>query len=93
LSTSSTTLPRSCAFSASSRSSSTGMKVCTFEPSLGCQTCSRAKLSTSSLLFDRAILFMRPPSANHRLDATVMRYAGEMPQTQVSHSVTTHRAC
>ena len=36
------------------------MKVCTFERPLGCQACSRAKLSTSSLLFDRAILFMSP---------------------------------
>src|SRR5215469_14754771 len=74
----STTLSRSCAFSASSRSSSTGMKVCTFEPPLGCRACSRAKLGTSSLLFDRAILFMSPLTvANYRLDGTVMRYAGE----------------
>src|SRR6516164_1209743 len=54
------------------------MKVCTFEPALSCQACSRAKLSTSSLLFDRAILFMSPLTvANYRLDGTVMRCAGE----------------
>jgi hypothetical protein len=54
------------------------MKVCTFEPPLSCRACSRAKLSTSSLLFDRAILFMSPLTvANYRLDGTVMRCAGE----------------
>jgi hypothetical protein len=36
------------------------MKVCTFEPLLGCQAYSPAKPSTSSLVFDRAILFMSP---------------------------------
>ena len=49
------------------------MKVCTFEPAVGCQARSGAKLSTSSLLFDRAILFMSP-SANYRLDGTVTQY-------------------
>jgi len=34
------------------------MKVCKFEPPLGCQARSRAKLSTSCFLFDRAIRFM-----------------------------------
>jgi hypothetical protein len=48
------------------------MKVCAFEPPLGCQACSRAKLSTSSLPFDRAILVMSPLTvANYQLDGTV----------------------
>jgi hypothetical protein len=34
------------------------MKVCKFEPPLGCQARSRAELSTSCFLFDRAIRFM-----------------------------------
>src|SRR5258708_22569925 len=55
------------------------MKVCTFEPPLGCHACSRARLSTFSLLFDRAVLFMSPLTvANYRLDGTVMRCAGEI---------------
>ena len=55
------------------------MNVCTFEPPLGCQACSRAKLNSYSLLFDRAILFMSPLTAvaNYRLDGTVMRCARE----------------
>src|SRR5262249_4262966 len=54
-----------------SRSRGTDMKVCTFEPPLGCRACLRAKLSTFSLLFDRAILFMRPP---HRRQLSVVWY-------------------
>src|SRR5215472_13836350 len=57
-------MPRSCAFSVSRRSSSPrGLKVYTFELSLGCQERSGASsgLTTSSLLFDRDVLFMRPP--------------------------------
>src|SRR5262249_16717218 len=95
----STTQSRSCAFSASSRSSglrftdsSGGTKVCTFEPSFGCQARSSpsCRLSTSSLLFDRDILspvdrdilFMIPPNIpNHRLDGTVARCEGESTHT------------
>src|SRR5215831_2770868 len=57
-------MPRSCAFSVSRRSSSPrGLKVYTFELPLGCQERSGASsgLTTSSLLFDRDVLFMRPP--------------------------------
>src|SRR5262249_3986645 len=64
------------------------MKVCTFEPFLGCQARSRARLSTFSLLFDRAILFMTPLTvANYRLHGTVMRCAGE-----ISHHTPNNRA-
>ena len=35
------------------------MKVCTFEPPLGCQACPLAKLSTSSFLFDRVLLLIQ----------------------------------
>jgi hypothetical protein len=61
---------RSCAFSVSRRSSSLwfagsprGLKVYTFELLLSCQERSGASsgLATSSLLFDRDVLFMRPP--------------------------------
>ena len=79
------------------------MKVCTFEPAVGCKARSGAKLSTSSLLFDRAILFMSP-SANYRLDGTVKQYDERdklviyrdnhipigMRQTRASHSVPTY---
>src|SRR5215472_3368765 len=57
-------MPRSCAFSVSRRSSSPrGLKVYTFELPLGCQERSGASsgLTTSSLLFDRDVLFTRPP--------------------------------
>src|SRR5215467_7439471 len=62
----STTLPRSCAFSASSCSSNLcllRLETCLFEAPLGCRACSRAtcRLSTFFILFDREISFMNHP--------------------------------
>jgi hypothetical protein len=46
------------------------LKAFSFEPPLGCQarSCASCTLGTSFLLFDRAILFMRPP---HRRQPSV----------------------
>jgi hypothetical protein len=60
-------MPRSCAFSASSCSSSP-LEICLFESPLGWRRRSRAtcRLTTFFILFDRAILFMnRPPPVPH----------------------------
>jgi hypothetical protein len=68
---SSTTRARSCAFSASSRSSSLGLlrlEICLSEAPFACRARSRAtcRLSTFFALFDREISFMINPRYPHR---------------------------
>src|SRR6516162_4736921 len=69
----STTVSRSCAFSALSRSSGLGslsLETCLFGPPLGRRACWRAncRLSTFFILFDRELSFMNYPLyPHHRL--------------------------
>src|SRR5215472_16983760 len=79
----STTVSRSCAFSALSRSSGLGslsLETRLFGPPLGRRACSRAacKLSTFFILFDREISFtnhppVSPPSIDNSLSKSTSR--------------------